>query len=194
MNAFKLKKIEKFYFGHDDLSRALGISKASAKVTASRYTGQGILLRIKKDLYVLKEAWITADRENKFRIVNLGQVPSYISLMTALDYYEITTQVQTDYFESIALKRSKVINMNGSVFRYTRIAEDLYSGFKKEKDFFIATPEKALLDIFYLMSYGRYNFDLPSLDGTKVDINEIERMSLIYPEKTRKLLKRNGYL
>lgn len=194
MRVFELKKIDKFFFGYEDISKALAISKASAKITAARYAKQGFLLRVKRNLYVLKDGWIAADRDIKFQVVNMGQVPSYISLMTALDYYEITTQIQRDYFESIALKRSKVMSVGGSVFKYIKIAPDLYNGFKKEKDFFISTPEKALLDSFYLMSYGRYSLDLSSLDGNKLDRQEIERMSYNYPVKTRKMLERNGYL
>ncbi len=194
MKFFELKKIKKFCFGYEDIARALGISAASAKVTASRYTRQGILLRIKKNMYVLKEAWSAAGKEDKFLLANLGQVPSYISLMTALDYYEITTQVQRDFFESVAVKRSKEINIDGSVFRYVKLAVDLYSEFRKTKGFFIASPEKALLDAFYLMSYGRYSLDLSSLDAEKLDRREIERLSLKFPLKTKNMLKKYGYL
>ena len=194
MNLIKLKEIKRFYFGYEDIAKVLGISAGSAKVTASRYTRQGILLRMKRNIYVLKDSWNAAGREDKFQLANMGQVPSYISLMTALDYYEVTTQVQRDFFESVAVKRSKEIELNGSVFRYVKLAEDLYHTFKKEEDFFIATPEKALLDAFYLMSYGRYSFDLSSLDATKLDRNEIERLSREFPLRTKKLLKRYGYL
>jgi hypothetical protein len=145
-------------------------------------------------MYVLRDVWDVAGREEKLLLANMGQVPSYISLMTALDYYEITTQVQRDFFESVALKRSKEIYMNGSVFRYVKIAANLYNAFKKEGDLFIATPEKALLDAFYLMSYGRYSLDLSSLDETKLDRKEIERLSRQFPLKTKKMLKKNGYL
>jgi len=194
MKYIELRKIKKFYFGYEDISRVLGISPASAKVTASRYTNQGILLRIKKNLYVFREVWNAAGREDKFRLANLGQVPSYISLMTALDYYEITTQVQRDFFESVAVKRSKEVNINGSVFRYVKLAANLYNEFKKENDFFIATPEKALLDAFYLMSYGRYSLDLSSLDAAKLDRREIERLGRKFPLKTKNMLKKYGYL
>lgn len=194
MRVFELNKIDKFFFSYEDISTALAISKASAKITATRYVKKGILLRVKKNLYVLKDAWIAAGRDTRFQVVNMGQVPSYISLMTALDYYEITTQFQRDYFESIALKRSKVMGVGSSVFKYIKIAPDLYNGFKKEKEFFIATPEKALLDSFYLMSYGRYSLDLSSLDRNKLDRQEIERMSSNYPVKTRNMLESNGYL
>lgn len=194
MKVTELTKIRKTCFGYEDIARAFGISPASAKVTASRYTKQGILLRMKKNMYVLREVWNAAGREDKFLLANLGQVPSYISLMTALDYFEITTQVQRNFFESVAVKRSKELNLNGSVFRYVKLARDLYNTFKKEKDFFIATPEKALLDAFYLMSYGRYSLDLSSLDAAKLDGQEIERLSRKFPLKTRNMLERYGYL
>ena len=194
MKFLELYKINKFCFGYEDISRVLGISPASAKVTASRYTQQGLLLRVKKNLYVLRHVWDAAGREDKLRLANLSQVPSYISLMTALDYYDITTQVQRDFFESVAVKRSKEIRLNGSVFRYAKLAAHLYSGFIKEKDLFIATPEKALVDAFYLMSYGRYSLDIPSLDAAKLDRREIERLSRTFPLKTRNTLVRYGYL
>ena len=194
MKIIELKKIKKLYFGFEDIARALGISLASAKVTASRYTRQGILLRLKRNMYVLRDVWDVASRGEKLLLANMGQVPSYISLMTALDYYEITTQVQRDFYESVVLKRSKELHMNGSIFRYVKIAGNLYNAFKKERNIFIATPEKALLDAFYLMSYGRYNLDLSSLDQTKLDLKEIERLSRQFPLKTKKMLKKNGYL
>ncbi|MGD9335566.1 MAG: hypothetical protein PVJ50_11340 [Desulfobacterales bacterium] len=190
----ELKKIEKLCFGYEDISRVLGISPASAKVAASRYASQGILLRMKKNMYVYRETWITASREDKFRLANLGQVPSYISLMTALDYFEITTQMQRNFFESVAVKRSKEININSCVFRYVKLAPDLYHAFKKEKGFFIANPEKALLDAFYLMSYGRYNFDLSSVDAEKFDRREIQRLVGKFPLNTKNMLLRYGYL
>jgi predicted transcriptional regulator of viral defense system len=162
-------------------------------VTASRYVKQGLLLRLKKNIYVLREAWNVASKEDKFRLANLGQSPSYISLMSALEYYEITTQMQRDFFESVAVKRTKEIQVNGSVFRYSKINEDFYFGFKKEKGFFIATPEKALLDSFYLMSYGRYALDISALDVAKLDRENIRRLIRKFPLKTRNMLKKHGY-
>ena len=194
MKIIELKKIKKPYFGYEDISRALGVGAASAKVTASRYVKQGILLRIKKNMYVLRDTWDAAGREDKFVLASMAQVPSYISLMTALDYHEITTQVQRNFLESVALKRSREINVNGSVLRYVKLAADLYGGFRREKGFFVATPEKALLDAFYLLSYGRYSIDLASLDKNKLNPTEIKRLSCKFPLRTKNLLKRNGYL
>jgi hypothetical protein len=114
--------------------------------------------------------------------------------MTALDYYEITTQVQREFFESVAVKRSKEIQLEGSAFRYVKVSPGLYHGFKKEKNFFIASPEKALLDALYLISYGRYSLDISALDITKLDRKKIERLSRTFPLKTKNMLEKYGYL
>ena len=194
MKSLKLNKIRKLYFGYEDIARILGISAASAKVTASRYVKQGLLVRLKRNMYVLRETWNAAEREDKFLLANMGQVPSYLSLATALDYYELTTQVQRDYFESVALKRTKEIHLNGTVFRYAKVTGTLYFGFRKQKGFFIATPEKALLDSFYLMSYGRYALDISALDETRFDRGEIKRLSREFPLRTQSKLRKYGYL
>ena len=194
MKHLRLNNISKFYFGYEDIAKTLGISAGSAKVTASRYVKQGILVRVKRNMYVLRSTWKAAGREEKFLLANLGQVPSYISLMSALDYYEITTQVQRNFFESSAIKRTKEIEIDGSIFRYVKINSAYYFGFKKEKDFFIATPEKALVDAFYLMSFGRYALDISALSAEKLDRKEIRRISDVFPLKTRSILKKYGYL
>ena len=194
MKLQELNSIKKIYFGYEEIARVFGISLDSAKVTASRYVRQGLLLRVKRNLYVRREVWNAATVEEKFSLANLAQVPSYISLTTALEYYEITTQMLRNFYESVAIKRTKEINLNGSVFRYTKLTSDLYFGFIKEKGVFIATPEKALLDAFYLMSYGRYSLDISALNAAKLDRDEIKRLSQVFPPRTRKMLKKYGYL
>ena len=194
MKLNELRRIKKLYFGWDELARALGITGDSARVAASRYVRQGLLVRVKRNLYMLRETWDACGREEKFVIANMGQVPSYISLTTAMDYYGITTQMQQDFFESVTLFRTKTIQVNRTVFTYTKMAEPLYSGFIREKGFFIASPEKALLDAFYLMSYGRYRADLSAIDASRLDMAKLNALSEAFPMKTRKLLQENGYL
>lgn len=188
-----LQNIQKNCFGHEELSRVLEISQASARVTASRYVKQGLLVRIKRNLYMRREVWNRAGREEKFRVANLVQVPSYISLMTALDYHNVTTQMQRDFYESVAVQRTKEIQINSTIFRYTKIQNTLYFGFGREEGFFIASPEKALLDAFYLMSYGRYAFDMDSIDADRLDIDHLRALSKPFPLKTKNLMHSYGY-
>ena len=134
---------------------------------------------------MLRETWNRLDRTEKFQIANLIQVPSYISLMSAMDYYEVTTQLQQDFIESIVLKRTKEIEIERNTFNYSKIKTELYFGFAKKNDFFIATPEKAFLDAIYLMSLGRYSFDLASIDFSKLNVSELQKIIAKFPEKTK---------
>jgi predicted transcriptional regulator of viral defense system len=194
MRTRELNSITRLYFGYEEIARALKISPASARVSASRYVRLGLLMRMKRNTYVPRERWQAASREERFALANLGQSPSYISLMTALDYHEITTQMQRVFIESVAVKRTKEISLNGSVFRYAKVSRALYFGFIRQKDFFIATPEKAFLDAVYLISFGRYALDLAAIDRDKLNREEIRRMSRNYPSRTRKILEKHGYL
>ncbi len=189
MRSFELYKINKLYFGHEEISRVLGISLESAKLSAHRYTKQGFLVRIKRNIYILRERWNTLDKMEKFQLANIIQVPSYLSLMTAMDYYEITTQLQQDFFESIAVKRTKELEIERDIFNFSKIKAELYFGFVKVKDFFIAIPEKAFLDAIYLTSLGRYNFDLASIDFSKLKIDELLKVVEKFPAKTKKILE-----
>ncbi len=193
MKFLQLHNIGKLYFGHEDIARTFGITLQSAKVTASRYIKHGLLIRLKRNIYVLKEKWTSIDREQEFLLANIIQVPSYISLMTALDYYEITTQVQRDFIESVAVKRTKGLEIEQKYFNYTKINTDLYSGFSKTRGFFIAAPEKAFLDSVYLMSFGRYSLDIPSVDFSKLNREKVEYMARLFPLKTQRFLNKNEY-
>ncbi len=193
MKIQELNRIRKLYFGHEEISRVLGISLQSSRVSANRYVKHGLLIRIKRNMYVLTEKWRTLEREEKFILANLLQVPSYISLMTALDYYEISTQMQRDFIESVALKRTKEIEAENSIFTFTKINTNLYKGFKKEEGFFIAVPEKAFLDAFYLMSLGRYSFDIASIDFNKLNRDETFRLIKMFPARIQKAMDNNGY-
>jgi hypothetical protein len=65
--------------------------------------------------------------------------------MTALDYYEITTQIQQDFIESIAVKRTKEVAVDSTVFNFTRIQENMYAGFiKKKQHVFYRSPGKSI--------------------------------------------------
>ncbi len=51
MKPNELYQIQKLYFGHEELARALGITRDSARVTACRYVKKGLLIRIRRNLY-----------------------------------------------------------------------------------------------------------------------------------------------
>jgi len=191
MSYERILKIHKPLFTHYDVAHALGIKLASAAVWCSRYVAKGLLTRVKRGFYVKTETLAQMGQTDLFQIANILQVPSYISLMTALSYYGITTQLQRDFFESISLKRSKAFKAGNITFRYMTIDPDLYKGFEKREGSFIALPEKAILDCFYFASMGRYALDVSSLDLTKVDEQVLTRLSEMYPLSAIRFFERH---
>ena len=178
---------EKIYFTTYEIAEYLGIKKESARVLCSRYSKKGLIIRLKRDLYILREKWETLSIEEYFNIANMLQVPSYISLMTGLYYHQITTQVQRRFYESISLKRSIYFSIEQTEFHYHKINRKFYFGFFKKDKIFIAEKEKAFVDTLYLTSLGKYKFDVSSVDLRKLKKNKIEKILKIYPEKTNKI-------
>jgi predicted transcriptional regulator of viral defense system len=178
----------RLYFSPEDVAEALDTKPASAKVLCTRYAKRGIFIRLKRNFYLLAQRWQNMPQEDFMKIANLLQVPSYISFMSALSYYQVTTQVQRDFWESAAVKRSIKFDIKGVSFNFYKLKKQFYFDFVKQGDIFIATPEKALVDAIYLYSFGKYKFDISSLDLGKLDKKKIKRIIRVYPEKTKNII------
>ena len=191
MRYIKLRKLNsRLYFTYEDVADVLGIGSNSAKVLCTRYSKIGLIIRLKKNLYTLKERWEKNSQEDFFKISNILQVPSYISLMTALSYYEITTQVQREVIESVCVKRTLKKTIENTEFNFYKINRTLYFDFLKKDDFFIASKEKAFVDAVYLYSFGKYSFDFDSIDISKLDMKRIKKIIKNFPERTKQTLKK----
>jgi predicted transcriptional regulator of viral defense system len=115
MKYLKIKKLKnKLYFNISDIADIFNIRMSSARIMCNRYAKKGIFLRLKNNFYVLSDNWEICSWEELFRISNFLQVPSYISYMSALMNYGVTTQVQQNYVEACTLKRTK--DMPKSIF------------------------------------------------------------------------------
>ena len=190
MDYTRFLEIEKLYFSHEDVAELLKIKKESAAVLCTRYVKKGLLTRLKRDLYVRTETLARLGVMDLFQIANFLQIPSYISLMTALSHYGVTTQVQRGFVESVSIKRTKEFIRRGIAFRYLKVGAALYGGFVKDRGVFVASPEKALIDSIYLATMGRYTLDVASLDLSKLDREKLNQLVANHPSKTQKSLER----
>lgn len=190
-NIAKLQELgRKPYFTLGDVAQVFDLQPASARVLCSRYVRQGLLVRFKNNIYTTVLKWENLTRQDYFKIANVLQVPSYLSLMTALAFYDVTTQVQNSYQESVCLKRSLSYNVREAVFSYVKLQSRYYGDFIKKDGIFIATKEKAFLDAAYLYSFGKYKFDLDALDMKKLELKRIRSLLKEYPDKTKETVKR----
>lgn len=111
---------------------------------------KGYLKRTKKGLYLL------ANAQNEINLLALASkiyAPSYLSLEFALNYYGIIPDIPGTYTSVTSRKTLAYLNEFGN-FTYQKIKSDLFFGYVMQKDrnatFYIATPEKAILDYLYL--------------------------------------------
>jgi predicted transcriptional regulator of viral defense system len=183
----KLNK--KLYFSADDVADILGIKLRSAHVLCSRYVKKGFILRLKKNFYLSAQNWDSLCGQDFLRLANIIQVPSYISFLSGLIFYELTTQVQKSFFESASLRRSARFNINGVVFNFYKLKKEYYFDFVKKGDIFIATKEKAFVDAVYLYSLGKYKIDFASLDLKKLDWLRLKKIAKLFPQRTKNILK-----
>lgn len=181
---------EKLYFTSNDVARVLDITPESSRVLCSRYVKRGSFLRLKRDFYVLEQNWQRLTRGEFMKIANILQVPSYVSFASALSFYEVTTQVQQNFFENACLKRSRKIDIGEVVFNFYKLDRRYYFNFVKCNDIFIATKEKAFVDSIYLCSFGKYRLDFTALDFGKLDKSEIKRIAKVFPERTAELAEK----
>ncbi|AFH49726.1 Hypothetical protein IALB_2021 [Ignavibacterium album JCM 16511] len=171
MKQYLLNNSKKKFFTINDIANLLSISKESAKVTANRYCKSGLLIRIKRNLYISASKFKELKESELFQIANFIEVPSYISLSTSLSYFNISTQQLQNVIESISLKRTKTQAVNNIEFRFYKVKQSFYSGFINSDNFFIAQPEKAFADSVYLTSLGKYSTDFESINFKKLNID-----------------------
>lgn len=188
-----LRNIKKLWFGYEDIAMALNISLNSAKVSASRYCVQNILIRLKRNLYILSDNWGRLTNDELFQISNLLQTPSYISFTTALEYYGITTQLQNNFIEAAVIKRTRMYEIKQNIFNFTKIAENRFFEFEKNNGFFMAKPEKAFVDALYLSSLGLYSIDMEAIDFSMLNIEKVREILEYFPKRTQNFWNKYEY-
>ena len=122
----------------------------------TRWQQKGLLVKLRQGFYAFPE--YTKQPNFGFFVSNFIYKPSYISLHTALGFYNIIPEAVTQYTAVSALKTAAFENSFGS-FSYMKMKPDLIFGYDilplNDRSIHIAQPEKAILDLLYL--YPFYN-------------------------------------
>lgn len=130
--------------------------------------------------------------EDRFLIANKIYSPSYVSLESALSFYGF---IPEGVFLITSVSTLKTTHFGTPVgnFQYRNIQPSLFFGYRLERQqqgplsawFKIATPEKAIIDYFYLHSHNREEADIESLRinwdeiAERVDLGKLKNM-LVY--------------
>lgn len=115
------------------------------------WSRKGFIHKIINGFYVFSDRQI--DEAFMFHIANRIYRHSYISLETALSYYNLIPE-QIFIITSVSTRKTKIFDTDMGYFSYKHIKQKLFLGYDIVHDdthsFFIASPEKALLDYLYL--------------------------------------------
>ena len=129
----------------------LGEDPQNIRCQVQYWRRQGHLILLKRGVYALSNDLRKQPLSLGF-ISNFLFSPSYISLEYALSYYDLIPEAATVY-TAVSTKKTTKFKTPLGVFEYRSIKEGLFFGFTKAteegQNYFIAYPEKALLDFFY---------------------------------------------
>jgi len=147
------------------LANLASIPRPHAKVYAARLVSKGMAWRVRRGVISLTR--------DTFVIATQLVEPSYVSFHSALYLRGLADQVPS-VVECVTTRRTTRLEDLGLVYR--RVHPALFFGYERVERggsyVFVATPEKAVLDMVY---FGLDPGDLPDLDFEK-----LERMAEAY--------------
>ena len=177
-----LKKLGRFpLFTENDAAKIVNKGPKYIRTLLYRLNKEKLIYRIERGKYTL--------HEDTLIFASHIAIPSYLSLWTALRYYNMTEQQPTSFFVLSPIKRKNIKNLN-IIFASTKHI----FGYKKERysdfDIFIAEPEKTIIDsLLFKIPIEDIN---RALDNKYLDFKKLSN----YAKKTKNksLIKRMGYL
>jgi len=153
------------------------------EVQVSRWKKAGKLIQLKRGIYVLAEPYRNIEVYEPY-IAAILKTPSYISLEKALEYHNLIPEAVTVY-TSVTTKRQGRFVTKVGIFDYRHIKESLFWGYTSltvnKQTAFIASPEKALLDFFYLKRVNislDYIMELRLQNVEKINIEKLFECAL----------------
>lgn len=148
----KIEPLGKEFFTMNDLHK-LFPDDSYLKIHVSRFLANGIIKPITRGIYTLSTH--PPDLE---KVATQLYYPSYISFESVLSKYGIMNQGL--YKLTLATSRhSKKLTLTGIECDYSKLKLDLFFGFELLDGIYIAEPEKAILDMLYLISLNKRYVD-----------------------------------
>ncbi len=163
----------------------------------NRWHKKGLIVKLKRGVYLLNEN----DRKNTpglMFIANQLYNPSYISLESALSYYDLIPERVADV-TSVSTRKTAHFENKLGLFAYQQIKPGAFRGFRLTKDenempLLLAEPEKAIVDFLYLnlsrfskKFKEQFNFSYRFQNTELLKENRLLEMAELF--KNRKLIK-----
>jgi len=132
------------------------VDPAGVRRQLSRWVAVGRVHQLRRGLYALAPPY-TKSKPHPFLVANRMVRPSYVSLQAALAYYGLIPDV-TPVVTAVTTGRPGRWETPLGAFIFRHLQIDLFFGYRVldlgDQQAFVATPEKALLDLVYLAPEG----------------------------------------
>lgn len=147
------KNIKGYPLFGGDIVKMFSVSPQTMCNQLMRWKKRGLIIQLRKGLYTLSKEERMSITSKELIAASL-YMPSYISLETALSYYKMIPE-RVVPVTSVTTRKTKTFQNEDGLFIYRHLKKSAYFGFKQMRDefdfpYFLAEPEKALLDLIYL--------------------------------------------
>lgn len=155
--ANKLKSLNMLVFTPREFQDIFAVSKNTASVFLSNNINSNLFVKLRNNFYILKDT-----RPSLSLIANRLYRPSYISLESALSFYEIIPE--TVYgITSVSTKATREFASEIGIFSYQKIKKEAFIGYQLKnvhgENIFIADAEKALADYLYFVDLKKVSLN-----------------------------------
>ena len=155
---------------------ASGANLGELHLQLSRWVKTGKLIQLKKGLYTLAEPYRKVT-PHPFLLANAMKKASYISLQSALSFYGMIPE-HVSIVTSVTTQRPEHVETPLGQFTFRSVKKGWFHSFRQidlgsGQRAFIATPEKALLDLTYLTPYAD-NYDFL----TELRLQSLEQLNI----------------
>lgn len=169
------------------------VDPADARKQLSRWTKAGRLFRLRRDLYALAPPFQKV-KPHPFLVANRMARGSYVSRQSALAHYGLIPEY-VPLVTSVTTARPSLWETPLGAYDFRHLKVEMFYGYQLlelggRQQAFVASPEKALLDLVYLQPGGDSpdhlrELRLQHLD--RLDVNELARQAeLAHSPKLRR--------
>ncbi len=176
-------------------ARIMNKDRAYASLFLARLCNKGELEALERGKYYVPGT-------NAYQIASNVIRPSYISMLSALKYHNITTQnpVQIDVISTV--RHSPIKEVGGYRIRFIKFGMDRFFGFYRDREsgIFIAYIEKAIVDSLYMknvpLAYVEEAIEIAKksgkLDSIKLDVFSERMHSAALKKNMRRIFSTLG--
>ncbi len=175
----------KDFFTLPDLEKLTGLDRKSLHVSLHRLAKRGAILRAMRGIYV-----IPGSAPRVERIAGQLYFPSYLSFESALSRFGVLNLVP--YSLTFATtNKTKTLDILERRVDYRQIKPALFFGFDMADGYYIAKPEKALLDLAYLSTLGKAALPMEELDLRALSPSILNELAERFPSRVREIIDIN---